>query len=128
MKRVGVLHLSDLHCGSDNQNGGLGTVKDPTISESLKKDLIYPNKLKGFFDRVQDLLAKKQVNVVACTGDLGDKYKEDSIEKGLYYIKKLSEKLNVPMENVIVCICLFIILLQVHLQSMVINIIKYIVC
>lgn len=103
MKRIGILHLSDLHCGSDINKEELGTCKDPAFSAVLKKDLIYPSNLKCFFERVQGLLVDKCVDVLVCTGDLGNRHIEASIENGALYLKKLAEKLNVSMSNIVVC-------------------------
>jgi 3',5'-cyclic AMP phosphodiesterase CpdA len=103
MKRLGILHLTDLHCGSPGSHVTMGDPKDPTVSPSTTVELIYQNAMDGFYSRCESLLYGRRVDLIACTGDLGHQYSNDSLESGAAYTAKLADKLAVKPGNVIVC-------------------------
>jgi len=80
----------------------VGDVKDETVSDVLASELTYKDAQDVFFRGAQNLFRKEPVDVIACTGDLGQGAYPETLRLGVLYLAKLADKLGVKREKVIV--------------------------
>jgi len=101
MKQIGVLHVSDFHFGSPKK-GEIGDKKSGNIKEGFAEKVIHSNSLECFHRQLGQLVPKNEVDVIICTGDVGNYGDAESICDGLDYLAKLARVLDVDSSNVIV--------------------------
>jgi len=98
LKRLGILHIADLHYGL-SEHSRLDKAK---ISVRLKKD-IGPDDPKGIFlGRIPSLAQKHKVDMLAFTGDLGFGDDSMAMEEGIEYLSTLGERLSILPEHVVI--------------------------
>lgn len=100
MKRLGILHISDLHFGYE---AALSARNKAPISEKLKGELGQSDPKEIFLNRVKALLGRdRNVDVLAFTGDAGLSSDPDTMKLGITYLSKLKSLLNVTPSHVII--------------------------
>jgi hypothetical protein len=103
MKRLGILHISDLHFGyAPELRATKKAAKKIPISQRLMNELIKDDPREIFLNSVSILLQKREVDIIAFTGDAGWTNNQSGLELGILYLSKLRKRLNVLPENVII--------------------------
>lgn len=100
MKSIRILHITDLHCPD----------KETTIGEVKQKDIqnltpiIIDTWLENFVKTILRWAnSNNKIDIMAFTGDLGNKGKRSTIQEGVALLKTLCDKLNIEQRNVILC-------------------------
>jgi len=99
MKKLGFLHITDLHTGGDTEP--VGDVKDVSVSPYLRRELSQTTQ-EVFFRTAQSLLHGFSLDAILCTGDLGQGRERGSTTAGAKFLARLADRLGVPATKVIV--------------------------
>lgn len=102
MKKIGILHITDLHYMDAGIEESIGDIKDTSMSSEFRKGITYSNSWDLFLSRGRQLLRNCKVDIIACTGDLGVGNDSKSIEMGANYIGILADRFNIQHDKVIV--------------------------
>lgn len=102
MERIGILHISDLHCSSNDPYGDVGDVKDEAISQQFRQECTYSDSRDCFFANALNVLRGHKIDAIACSGDLGQGGIQDSVTEGANYIARVADRLEVDRDKVIV--------------------------
>ncbi len=99
MRRLGILHIADLHFGYSPE---VERIKKAPISEGLKRELSGDDPRVIFLRKMLDLLGDQQVDLLAFTGDAGIAKNLETIRNGLGYLSEIRDRLNLSEDRVIV--------------------------
>lgn len=99
MKRLGILHITDLHVGFQLE---ASKIKNSTLSGRLRDELDYKDPRTLFLRKVLHLLEDQRVDVLAFTGDIGWGKDSKTLSQGIVYLSKLSGRLNIEKKFVII--------------------------
>lgn len=103
MKTIRILHISDLHRGSDWKTEVVGDYKDKAVSSSFVASLTRTME-EDFIDAINNWQSEYgKIDVLVCTGDLGNRGVESRIEEGMAFIKDIQESLSIDNDHVLVC-------------------------
>ena len=101
MKRLGILHITDLHHDLAPTET-VGEVKDKAISPWLADDLTYKDPFSLFLNQIKNVLGKKPVHVLAFSGDIGWGKHPDTLVMGIERLKALGDRLDLKPTNVLI--------------------------
>lgn len=108
MKTLRILHLSDLHRPpKENEKLGeqaIGVKEDETVSEDFSNTILEKNWENNFIKQIVAWSnSYASIDAIVCTGDLGTKGDPESIQLGAHLVARISDKLKIDVNNVIVC-------------------------
>jgi len=83
-----ILHLSDLHFGCDKDN------------TDLEKRI---NCFQKLIPLIEQIAQEKSINYLVITGDVAWRASETDYELASKYIKEICEKINLKIDNLIIC-------------------------
>jgi len=103
MKMTNILHITDLHFGS-SPPCPVGDLRDGEITQSFSAEILNSDCRNRFIPDIKRLLDSMQIKIdmIACTGDLGWKADESSLNLGAGYLAKISGDLQVSSAHVVV--------------------------
>lgn len=101
MKTTTILHITDLHFSSLREETP-SVVRDGEISDEFRREIGGLDIWNRFITDARRLLTNTQIDVIACTGDLGSDGKEENLALGIKYLIKLAKDLEVPPQHVVV--------------------------
>ena len=103
MKQLNIIHISDLHY-SKNEFPSTAHIKDKNLSEPFKEEIGFGdifNRLKEDLPKIKAVL-NKDIDILACTGDLCAAKEKASLPDVVSYIVKLGKNLNIEPWNIFI--------------------------
>lgn len=101
MKSINILHLSDLHFGSPIVVP-MGDLKDEALSQGFVGEITERNPRIRFIADLRRLTDDTEIDVIACTGDLGFRGNKNTLSEGIEYLNTLAKDFGVRSEHVII--------------------------
>jgi 3',5'-cyclic AMP phosphodiesterase CpdA len=102
MKKIRILHLTDLHFGSSSKVLSSG-IEDAPLSPAFIRDVKGANVHDQFLSFIRYLNNNEKIDIIAFTGDLGVGIYKSSIGDGIDFLERLAKIIGVTSDNVIVC-------------------------
>src|ERR1044071_3256042 len=102
MNTVNIMLVSDFHSGASAWPHTGGVAKDKSLSPRLTANLLDRSTRDLFLSSITSLLEGKRIDVLACCGDLGHQGSEAAIMKGVQYLSKLANTLEIAPKRVLV--------------------------
>lgn len=101
MKKLNILHVSDLHF-EDREKQPAGNIKDKRLSSEFQEELRYKNVGETLKKTVLNAFRNKKIDLIACTGDLCKAPERKNIDRALKYLVEIADNLNLKPEDVFV--------------------------
>lgn len=103
MDQLNILHVTDLHFRDASPVPTAGHVKDKKgLSPRFKHELGYGTTYDQLLNHIVRLVGSSKIDLIACTGDLGWQGDPNCIHKGITFLERLSRKVRVPANRVVV--------------------------
>ena len=102
MKKIHILHISDLHVMPSTDTSDHGETRVP-FSEDFITEIAGSGLLSRFIACITNRNLSNKIHVIAFTGDLGIGTHEHTLSYGIEFLNTLAKDIAIPPEHVVVC-------------------------